>query len=471
MTFRASDIMSSKAFLYRWVHNMLDTRHAVRLASVAMTALLSTGLAACHGLLDVSDPTVIQDKDAASAAGANSRRLNVVLTFTQKMNFVTHEAALFSDERTYNPLTAQLSGLPAYGSYAYDLDRHDDIALTQYAALVSQDKHLAALDEIFSKSSLAVAAMRAYGTSGLKGEYLAQLFSIRAYVVLQMAEDICPGFPINDISTDNVAVYSGPYSYTDAVTYALAQADSALANGRDSARFVNFARVVKGRALLDLGRYADADTVVAPVLTAYAYQTDATGGFAANYFFLQYDPNEGYYTPVGDRKGGNGLSFVSAHDPRVLTAFLDFDPVYTTDSMFAQEKYPDYTVPITVASGIEARLIQAEAALHEPNPARAFAILDTLRSTVGLGALTVPSTLDAQADTLYKERAFWLYLTGRRLGDMRRLIRNYGRSEETVFPTGSHRFGDSYGTGTAIPFTLQVQSKYNPHITAGCTTP
>jgi len=37
---------------------------------------------------------------------------------------------------------------------------------------------------------------------------------------------------------------------------------------------------------------------------------------------------------------------------------------------------------------------------------------------------------------LFRERAFWMYLTGQRLGDMRRLIRNYGRHAENVYPTG-----------------------------------
>ena len=39
---------------------------------------------------------------------------------------------------------------------------------------------------------------------------------------------------------------------------------------------------------------------------------------------------------------------------------------------------------------------------------------------------------------MFRERAFWLYGTGTRLGDMRRLIRQYGRDQSTVFPVGAY---------------------------------
>jgi hypothetical protein len=98
-------------------------------------------------------------------------------------------------------------------------------------------------------------------------------------------------------------------------------------------------------------------------------------------------------------------------------------------------------------------------------------ILNDLRSSVALPDLVLPATAAEQVDLLYRERAFWLYLTGRRLGDLRRLIRNYGRSAETVFPTGAYRFGGTYGRATAIPFTVSIQRQYNAKITAGCTAP
>ena len=47
---------------------------------------------------------------------------------------------------------------------------------------------------------------------------------------------------------------------------------------------------------------------------------------------------------------------------------------------------------------------------------------------------------------LFRERAFWMYLTGHRLGDMRRLIRQYGRAGQHRVPDRHHRPGRPYGT-------------------------
>jgi len=67
------------------------------------------------------------------------------------------------------------------------------------------------------------------------------------------------------------------------------------------------------------------------------------------------------------------------------------------------------------------------------------------------------------ADVLFRERAFWLYATGHRLGDMRRLIRQYGRDPETVFPTGDYyKGGLTYGEDVNLP--LPRREANNPNV-------
>jgi len=449
----------------------LSLRVAISTVVYATLVMGSLSVSACHGLLDVSDPTLIQDPDIANAGGANGRRLDVVYAFSTKLLSTGLDVAMFTDEaiEDYSSAPARPGDNPWL-----NLDRRDDALIMAQAAANDRDDHLAALDDIFSKSSVALAAMYAYGADSVKGdpylsqlyaaknEYLAQLYAMRSYVILQMAEDICPGFPINDISADNQPVYSGPYSTDSATAYALAQADSALAQGRDSTRFLNFAQVVKGRALLNLGRYAEAAAAVSTVPTTFTYTTDPSQG--NSFIYLQYLGGG-----VGERDGGNGLPFVSASDPRVPTTFLRTRFTVPSDSVYNQQKYASGD-PVIVTSGVEARLIEAEAAINAGDP-NWLTILNTLRESIGMADLTDPGTTTAQVDLLYQERAFWLYMTGRRLGDLRRLIRNYGRGAETVFPTGAYPLGGlSYGSATAIPFTLSVQAKHNSKITAGCTT-
>jgi hypothetical protein len=66
---------------------------------------------------------------------------------------------------------------------------------------------------------------------------------------------------------------------------------------------------------------------------------------------------------------------------------------------------------------------------------------------------------------MFRERAFWLFGTGHRLGDLRRLVRQYGRGSETVFPTGNYFKGGLYGTDVNIP--VPFEERNNPNFT-GC---
>jgi len=423
------------------------------------------GVMACHGLLDASNPTVVQDSDIANASGANARRLNVVYHFYVDVSLAANDVALFTDERTYD----QNGYFPKDPNLA--LDQRNS---TLYEQLIGtqQDIHLGELDDVIARSAVAIPSIRANAADSVKDDFLAQLFAMRGYAILQMAEDICSGFPINDVLPNNQPVYSGPYTTDSAVAYGIVQLDSALAHGRDSTQFIDFASVVKGRALLNLGQYAEAAAAVSNVPTTFVYEVDSTS--SANFFNVNSGVFDWSVNPmaVGDREGGNGLPFVSAQDPRVPTVFVQTRFDTPADSLYDQLKYPTSRTPMVLASGIEARLIEAEAALNAGDPTW-LTILNTLRSTAitpAMAPLTDPGTTSARVDLLYGERAFWLYLTGRRLGDLRRLIRNYGRDPQTVFPTGNHPVGGIYSTGTAIPFITAVYASYNAQLAGGCTS-
>jgi hypothetical protein len=93
---------------------------------------------------------------------------------------------------------------------------------------------------------------------------------------------------------------------------------------------------------------------------------------------------------------------------------------------------------VPIASGLEARLIQAEALLAT-NPGGWLTAMNTIRATritPALPALADPGTQVGREDLHFRERAFWLFGTGHRLGDLRRMIRQYNRTEDGVFPTG-----------------------------------
>ena len=128
--------------------------------------------------------------------------------------------------------------------------------------------------------------------------------------------------------------------------------------------------------------------------------------------------------------------------------------------MFRLPWREDRGASIPLASGIEARLIEAEAELRSDRSTEAFAILDALRSDVGLGGLTPGATKAEQENQLFSERAFWLYGTAHRLGDMRRLVEGtasggYGRAFNTVYPSGTYPKGGVFGQDRSLPVPVR----------------
>ena len=99
--------------------------------------------------------------------------------------------------------------------------------------------------------------------------------------------------------------------------------------------------------------------------------------------------------------------------------------------------------------------------------ATSFTLGEVNYAANALPALTDPGTADRRIDLLFREKAFWTFSRGQRLGDLRRLIREYGRSAEQVFPVGTHYRGTAYGTDVNLPIT-QDEINGNPKFT-GCT--
>jgi hypothetical protein len=114
-------------------------------------------------------------------------------------------------------------------------------------------------------------------------------------------------------------------------------------------------------------------------------------------------------------------------------------------------------------------MIEAEAQQAAGDPSSAVATLNAARTTVtGLAPLTDPGTPGAEIDQIFRERAFWFFSTGHRLGDLRRLIRQYQRSADSVFPTGSWHKGGNYGGDVNIP--VPQAELNNPNVPAALCT-
>jgi hypothetical protein len=245
--------------------------------------------------------------------------------------------------------------------------------------------------------------------------------------------------------------------------------DSALASPTLPTEIEYLARLGKARAFLDLHRdsAAAAAALVAAVPTGFSYDAEhAPVPFQlANAVFTF---SEGSLISVSHVEGGFGLPY---HDDRIRTpvdSVLDDNGdvvpgLDLTTPQFYQRKYVSEADPIPVASGIEARLIEAEAQLAATAYGAMNTILNDLRTGTGLPTLAVPGTQAEAEDQLFGERAYWLFATGHRLGDLRRLVRDYGRPADQVFPVGTYFKGGDYGTNVslAIPFSAENNPRFD----------
>jgi hypothetical protein len=342
----------------------------------------------------------------------------------------------------------------------------------------------------------AIAAFQANAKTASDSTGYPEVLALSGMTYVLLAENYCSGVPYSTLNADGSFTFGGPMTTNNMLDSAIAKFNAALAvtGSAKSATFTNLASIGLGRALLDEGNYAAAATAVAsvPANFQYTYAHSATSS----------RQNNGTWSLTvsvarfgeANNEGTNGLPFQSdgnvkvapIPDYRVADSLnhsgtkpgFGFDGVTVN---YTQMKYPALTSPDVIADGVEGQLIQAEAMLQAGNPSGALTILNGLRANASVFAargypasaslppLTLQATTAAQVDQLFKERAYWLFLTSHRVGDLRRLIRQYNRGAETVFPTGPYAKGGLYGADVSVPVPQAEQN--NPNYQASACDP
>ncbi len=331
---------------------------------------------------------------------------------------------------------------------------------------------------------------------------IGEAFALIGYAELLAAEDYCAGVPLDALVPVKGVQYGTPLTTDSLLRVAEADFDSAAAYAGGDATIAALAAVGLARARLNRGQFAAAGSAVSGVPTIFVYNTELEpGGYGGgpNTFNVYDGETTGLgcgWVNVGDHKGGSGLNYVSAQDPRLVLATTVAE---TCDGLFGggadsvwyyPTKFGNPSSFVPLATGVEARLVEAEVAL-QANQATIWAgSLNGLRAdsadtkVVFTNLLPPDSTVTAsqaeQVDVMFRERAFWLYGTGTRLGDMRRLIRQYGRDQSTVFPTGPYPNGanpklpsplPSYGTDVSLTLPTPASGLTYPNPAyKGCLT-
>jgi hypothetical protein len=442
-------------------------------------------------LLEAIDPSVINPTSVQSAAGATAVRngaLARLRTATADGESSWMFGGLLADEW-------------ATSSTFVQNQETDQRSIQLNNATVNTE--LRALYRVRTDANQAIALLQKYKPSPASD--IAEMYFARGFAEFQLASDYCNGIPLSDGAGDQIT-FGKPLPVKDVFNVAIASFDTAmsLASGTDasSVSINRAARIGKARALLGVGlsNAPAAAALVNGIPTTYRYDVTAslTGGF--NTLWDQAASQHRY--TVGDSLQGNArnivvknaIPFFSAHDPRVPAhyniASNGRDTVKSQDGntfVIQVDSLWGQTSAVAVVAGLDARLIEAEAALQAGNPAGMMTILNALRATplqitapsptaTGthpgwttpvMPALADPGTQAGRVALLFREKAFWQFGRGHRLGDLRRLIRDYGRAPDgsDTFPVGVHFQGGNYGTDINLPVTTDEQIG-NPNFTA-----
>src|SRR4051812_18387561 len=293
---------------------------------------------------------------------------------------------------------------------------------------------------------------------------IAELYMSLGFVEMSMAETYCNGIPLGK-NAKGAVDYSDPSftPLTNAQVYDVAAAhlDSALALIGTSATDANSVAVrqaslvVKARILVDQNKVAQAAALVPTSAVPTAYQYLWTTSPSSNsddngVWFLNNSVSRITVADSFDLYNGqvnlikNNLPFASANDPRVPVVTGASQKLQSEDGttpLFLQQIWKNRDDPIVMAGGLDARLIEAEAKLVAGDYAGMMTILNALRAApprngtyqpTALPALATPTTKDAATNLYFREKGFWTFGRGQRLGDLRRLIRQYGRTQDQV---------------------------------------
>ena len=330
---------------------------------------------------------------------------------------------------------------------------------------------------------------------------LSEMLSLAGFTYVFFAENYCSGVPFSAVNDDGTFTFGGPLTTQQMLDTAVVRFDQALVaaaaldtSGSTAAirapkvtlrrNRISLASVGKARALLDEDRIAAADSAVSNVLTSFNYliQHDLNTTRQQNGVFNGMFKFKRYGVPDSS-EGLVGLPWRTVPDPRtpvfrrILNTPTGPKPENGFDGVtpqYNQSRYMDEKASVTLATGAGARLISAEAALQRGASDTMLILLNALRASPptyflnagatipAMTALAAPVGSTAAVDLLFTERARWLWLTSHRLGDLRRLERQYGRPDNQVFPTGPY-FKSGLQYGTAVNYPVPIDELNNPN--------
>ena len=359
----------------------------------ALAAAIAAGVAGCD--MNVSNPTVLDASRFDPTGDANTLAMSAQALFTRAYANVISYSGMFSEEIWVGAVRQETNDIGRRVMSAATSDVNSALWSPLQRALATNELAIDLLGVGDAATSVHLA--RAAMNSG--------------FSMVLISEHFCQG-------TIRVGPALEPDAMLDSAITRFERAIDVAEDiaGADAARIVNASRVGMARAYLQQKDYANAAAAAAAVPDAFVHNAvmidDASNADLANLVNV-YD--------YGSRLLVVPTDYRALNDPRVPFLDTGLDAQATELDYFQQRKYTSRATNIRIASGLEARYIEAEALLMG-TPSSTTEALDLIaerRAVGGQGAFTGTTQAEILAELMdQRARDFWL--EAKHTGDWRR---------------------------------------------------
>jgi hypothetical protein len=405
-----------------------------RIGSLASVAAVSAMLVGCDSILSVQNPGALKEEQLGDPALETFIVNGAIGEFQYAYGFYSLWSGVLADETFTDHTNVSVRELSLHNFNDLN-DQTTDVFANLSRARASADDGITRLTTILGAANAA------------KSLNVARLLAYGGYSYVLLGEGYCDA-PINlSAGLPPAELFKRAIAHFDSAivvaTAAMTGAPTATVTAAQD--IINMSRVGAARAALKMNDLAKAKTYATLVPDTY----EKLAYYSAN------SVRENNIVNSAARTTGAWLSMTPAfqglNDPRLpqpatSRAGLNSNPIWVP---FKPSQYsgwlptgPAQTIDITsnirFASGLEARYAVIEA--DGPNAAM-LSFVNARRAVGGKPAVNL-SGAELIAE-FRRQRAYDFYLTGQRLGDLRR----YAATGTNLFPTGKYPvFPDPYGT-------------------------
>jgi hypothetical protein len=415
------------------------TRRLSRAAAALFIVVASVG---CDGLLDANNPEFINEGQLTDPALERLVVNGVLGEFQYAYGYYALYSGILSDEVFTDHTQVGIRELSLHNILEAN-DANTNVFANVHRARQSAEDAVVRLKAMLGEANAA------------KSLNFATVLAFGGYAYTMLGEGFCES-PVNlsaPLPADSLLA-RGVAMFSQAITVATASGTSAAATD-----IINMSRVGAARALLKLGDATRAVTFASQVPANY----EKLSYYSAN----SVRENNILNVPAGVSGAwlSMGPSFLALADPRVPRTSsttlrgLNSNPIVPPQKPYMYAGWSatavdDRIVPntnIKFATGLEAQYVIAEA----QGPTAATLTFVNQRRAVG-GKAAVNLTGNDLMTELRTQRSLDLYLTGQRLGDLRRYKAKLGID---LFPKGKYPItAEVYSTATCFIVPLDEKA-------------